>query len=136
MTEERHATVENRCAAVERLWLAVEGRDWIAARGSLVDHCTMTWPASGERFLDADAVVRVNAVYPEGWALRVVEINALADGRVHSVIEVRHGRARYLANSLFHFDGAFIDGIDEYWATAEAPPAWRDAATLGAYERF
>ncbi len=96
----------------------------------------MIWPASGERFFDADAVIRVNSVYPEGWALRAVEINALVDGRVHSVIEVRHGRARFLANSLFHFDGALIDGIDEYWASAEAPPAWRDAATLGAYERF
>jgi hypothetical protein len=136
VTDKRQATHQDRCAAVERLWRAFEGRDWLDARGVLVDRCTMTWHTSGERFLDADAVIRVNAVYPEGWALRVVEINALDDGRVHSVIEVRHAPARFLANSLFHFDGALIDSIDEYWATAEVPPAWRDAAPLGAHERF
>ena len=125
-----------RINTVASLWACFEARDWSGARGLLADDATMTWHVSGERLLDADAIIRVNAVYPEGWALRVLALNALQDGRVHSIVEVRHPPARFIANSLFRFEGRRIVQVDEYWSTAEAPPVWRTAATLGAYERF
>ena len=126
---------EHRCALVRALWAHVQARDWAAMRAVFADDATMAWPCSGERFLDADAIVRVNAIYPEGWNLRIVEVAALADGRVHSVVEVRHGERRFLANSLYRFNGARIAQIEEYWATAEPPAAWRTAAAIGAYQR-
>jgi hypothetical protein len=122
---------------VAALWASFEARDWAAARRLFSDAATLTWHASGERMLDADAIIRVNAIYPEGWSIRVIEINALTDGRAHSIIEVTHGASRFLANSLFRFDAAgLVVEVDEYWATVEAPPAWRTAAAIGAYERF
>ena len=96
----------------------------------------MTWPCSNERLLDADAIVRVNAIYPEGWTLHVHEVAALADGRVHAVVEVWHAGQRFFANSTYRFSGAQIAQVEEYWASVEAPPAWRTAAAIGAYERM
>jgi len=130
------ADVEHRCAQVRTLWAHMQARDWPVARALYADTATMVWPCSGERFLDADAIVRVNAVYPEGWGLRVVAVDALADGRVHSVVEVSQPPQRFFANSRFRFSGAQVVEIEEYWASAEPPPAWRTAAAIGAYERI
>jgi hypothetical protein len=122
---------------VHALWQRFEARDWMGARKLLRDDAALHWPTSGEHFDDADAAIRVQAIYPEGWAIRVIEVNALADGRVHSAIEVTHGTHRFFANSLFRFDepSGLIAGITEYWATFEPPPDWRTAAAIGAYRR-
>ena len=122
--------------AVHTFWARIEARDWAGVRRLLADAATLTWHASNERFLDADAIVRVNAIYPEGWQVRVVDVAARYDGRVHSIVEVRHGDARHFANSLFRFDGARVTQIDEYWSSVDAPPPWRNARAIGAYERF
>jgi uncharacterized damage-inducible protein DinB len=125
-----------RIATVAALWAAFEARDWAGARQLLADDATMTWHTSGERMLDADAMIRVNATYPEGWTVRVLALNALQDGRVHSIVEVTHPPARFIANSLFGLEGGRIVQVDEYWSTVEAPPAWRTAETIGAYQRY
>ena len=126
---------EHRCALVRTVWANVQARDWTAMRAMYADAATMHWPCSGETFLDADAIVRVNAIYPEGWALRIVAVDALADGRVHSVVEVTHGAQRLFANSIFRFDGACVAAVEEYWAGVEPPPAWRTASAIGAYQQ-
>ena len=128
--------MDTRIAAVRSLWTSFQARDWAAARRLFTDSASLTWHASGERMLDADAIIRVNATYPEGWSLRVLEVSALQDGRVHSVVEVRHPPQRFIANSLFRFEQECISQVDEYWSTAEPPPEWRTAASIGAYERF
>jgi GNAT superfamily N-acetyltransferase len=130
------ADAEHHCALVRTLWADVQARDWAALRARYADTATMRWPCSGEAFLDADAIVRVNAIYPEGWTLRIVEVNALADGRVHSVIEITQDDSRFLANSIFRFDAGRVAEVEEYWATVEPPPAWRTAAAIGAYQRI
>ncbi len=129
-------TMDNQLASVHALWSAFEARDWAAARRFFADNATLTWHTSGERMLNADAIIRVNAIYPEGWSIQVIEVNALQDGRVHSIIEVKHAPNRFIANSLFRFEQRLIAQIDEYWSTVEAPPDWRNAAAIGAYERF
>ena len=122
--------------AVRSLWTLFQARDWTTARALFADNAVMTWHASGERLLNADAIIRVNAVYPEGWRIRIVEVNALQDGRVHSVVEVSHPPGLFIANSLFRFDQERIVQVDEYWATVEAAPAWRTPERIGAYQRF
>ena len=128
--------MDTHIATVRSLWALFQARDWAAARRLFADTATLTWHTSGERMLNADAIIRVNAVYPEGWRIRVIEMNALQDGRVHSVMEVSHPPARFIANSLFRFERGQIAQVDEYWGTVEAPPAWRTADVIGAYERF
>ena len=128
---------QHRHDQIVALWTRFEARDWVGARSLFADGATLVWHTSGERFLDADAIIRVNAIYPEGWVIRIVEVNPLCDGRMHSIIEVSHGAQRFLANSLFRFDAqGLIDKVDEYFATFELPPAWRTAEAIGAYERF
>ncbi len=121
---------EHRCALVRALWAHVQARDWAAMRAAYTDDAVMTWPVTGERFSGADLIVRVNAEYPEGWQVEVKEIDALIDGRVHSIVEVPHGNDRHFANSRFAFHGTRITAVHEHWATGHAPPAWRDC--LGA----
>jgi len=106
-------------------------RDWAGARALLADDATCTWWTSRERFAGADAVVHVNAVYPEGWRIVVLEAHALADGRVITLVRVDHGAACFYATSWFTFAGNRIGAIEEYWATGEAPPAWRERGLPG-----
>ena len=126
---------EHRCALVRTLWAHMQARDWAAVRAAFADAAVMDWPCTGERLLDADAIVRANATYPEGWQIRVVDVDALADGRVRSVVEVVHPPQRFFASSTFRLAGAEVVEAEEYWATCEPPPAWRNAASIGAYER-
>jgi hypothetical protein len=128
--------MDRQLATVHALWSSFEARDWSAARRLFTHDATLTWHTSGERMLNADAIIRVNAIYPDGWNIRVLEVNALQDGRVHSIIEVKHPPNQFIANSLFRFEQNLIAQIDEYWGTVEAPPAWRTTGAIGAYERF
>ena len=126
---------EHRCALVRTLWAHVQARDWVAMRAAFASDAVMDWPCTGERLLDADAIVCANAIYPEGWQIRIVAVDALADGRAHSVVEVTHPPQRFFANSTFRFVGSQVAAAEEYWATVQTPPEWRNAATIGAYER-
>jgi len=125
----------HHAATVRALWASFQARDWAAARRFLADDATLFWRASGEQLLDADAIIRVQVIYPEGWTLHVVDVTPMADGRVHSLVEVRHGDACFLAHTLWRFRGALVVQADETWATWEAPPAWRTAQAIGAYRR-
>ncbi|MCK6426170.1 MAG: hypothetical protein L6Q75_13910 [Burkholderiaceae bacterium] len=122
-------------STVRAFWHGLSLRDWAGARALLRDDATMHWVTSGEHYDDADAIIRVQVLYPEGWVLRVLNVDALADGRVHSVVEVCQDGRRYYANSRFCLEGGRIRQITEHWATWEAPPAWRTAERLGAYHR-
>lgn len=53
-------------STVQALWDRFERRDWPAARRLLADDAVMTWICSAERFHSGDAVIAVNAAYPEG----------------------------------------------------------------------
>jgi GNAT superfamily N-acetyltransferase len=130
------ADIEHRCALVRAYWAHIQARDWTAMHAALAGDATMDWPCTSERFEGAGLIVRVNAEYPEGWTIRQHAVDALADGRVHSVAELVHPPHRFFAHSRFAFDGARIGSVVEHWGQAEEPPAWRSAAALGAgYKR-
>ncbi len=122
---------EHRCATVRTLWAHMQARDWAAARLCYADGALMHWPCTQERFEGADTVICVNAQYPEGWSIHVIAVDAMADGRVQSVVRVDHGEHSFFANSCFGFDGLLIVEVTEYWGMAEDPPAWRNAERLG-----
>ncbi len=116
-----------RPARVGALWQAYEARDWAAAQALFAPDAVCDWWTSGERFTGAAAIVGVNAAYPEGWHIELLALDELVDGRVHSLVRVDHGPQSFHANSFFRFDTeGRIAGIEEFWATFEAPPAWRD----------
>lgn len=125
----------NAVDTVQALWARFQARDWAGARQLLKDDAQLHWVTSGEHLEDADAIIRVQAIYPEGWTLQVHAVDALANGQVHSVVEVRQDGQRFFANSRFRFEGGLIAEITEYWGTWEAPPAWRTAEAIGAYRR-
>ncbi len=128
--------VEHRCARVRTHWAHVQARDWVAMRAGLEAHATMHWPSTRERFLDADAIVKINALYPEGWTLHVDSVNALADDRVMSDVRVAHESQMFLAGSVFSLDAqGLITAIREQWSQVEPPPTWRTGAVLGAYSQ-
>jgi GNAT superfamily N-acetyltransferase len=127
---------EHRCALVRALWAHVQARDWAAMRASFAADATLDWPCTAERLVGADVIVRVNAEYPEGWTVRMQAVDALADGRVHSLVEVIHPPQRFFAHSRFVFDGARIASAVEHWGQCEAPPPWRSAEAFGpGYQR-
>lgn len=126
---------EEALALVQRWWSCVAASDWLGARVLLHDDATMHWVTSAEHFDDADAIVRVNEIYPSGWELTLQEVAVLADGRVHAVVEVRQDGQRFSGHSRAVVDAGKIRSFTEWWATHDSPPAWRTAETIGAYRR-
>ncbi|MBI5258243.1 MAG: GNAT family N-acetyltransferase [Burkholderiales bacterium] len=122
--------------AVRALWHAIEARDWPAARALLRDDLHVTWWTSGERFAGADAFIELQRRFPEGWAIRLVECERLEDGRVMSLVRVDHPPQVFFATSFFTVDDGRVIGLDEYWATMEAPPAWRAPGAIAGSTRF
>ena len=113
-------------AQIHRFWALVEARRWDEVRALLSPAAQAVWWVTRERFDGAAAFVHVNAVYPEGWAIRLLECNSLPDGRVHSLVRVDHGEASFYANSFFTLEAGLIVRIDEYWSDVQAAPPWRD----------
>jgi ribosomal protein S18 acetylase RimI-like enzyme len=122
--------------AVRAWWAAVQARDWEAARAGLHAHLQAVWWTSGERFKGADAFVEVQSRYPEGWAIRLLEVSPLQDGRIVSVVRVDQEPNHFFATSFFRVDDGLIAAIEEYWATLEPPPAWRRAAPQPGWHRL
>jgi GNAT superfamily N-acetyltransferase len=120
---------------VRALWAAMQARDWLAARALLRDDLQSTWWTSGEHIAGADSYIAIQAAYPEGWAIRLREAARLDDGRVLTVTRVDHPPAHFYATALFRVDDGLIAGIDEYWSTVEAPPAWRQPARFAGLSR-
>jgi GNAT superfamily N-acetyltransferase len=122
---------EHRCALVRALWAHVQARDWAGMRDAFTDDAVLHWPVTRERFDGADMIVRVNVEYPEGWTIAVKAVDAMADGRVHALVEVTHDGITFFNNARCSFRGTRIARAVEHWATAETPPAWRNAAAFG-----
>lgn len=121
---------------VRSMWSAFQARDWAAARALMRDDLGAVWWTSGERFASAEAFVAVQAKYPEGWKIQLIECERLEDGRVMSLVRVDHAPYIYYATSFFRVDDGLIIGVDEYWATAEAPPSWRTPQAIPGLTRF
>lgn len=128
--------VAGPCAPIRALWAAFEARDWPRARRLLRDDLQAVWWTSGERFTNADVFIRAQAEYPEGWSIRLIECEALQGGRVMSVVRIDHAPQHFYATSLFSLERGLITAIDEYWATAEPAPAWREALDADGRQRF
>jgi GNAT superfamily N-acetyltransferase len=122
--------------AVRALWTAFQARDWPMARALLHNDLQASWWASGERFAGADAFIEVNARYPEGWTIHVIDVAMLRDGRVMSVVRVDHPPRSFFATSFYLTDDGLITAIDEYWATRQAPPDWRSLGAIAGATRF
>ena len=115
---------------VHRFWSLFQARRWADAQALLSAEACCPWPVTRERFDGPAAIIHVNAVYPEGWGIHLLALNALADGRVHSLLRVDHGADSFYANSFFSLDvKGQITRIEEFWSDVLEPPAWRrDAA--------
>jgi GNAT superfamily N-acetyltransferase len=111
---------------VSNVWSFFQARDWAAARALMHDDLQVQWWASGETLHGADTYIAVNAEYPEGWTIHLVETSLLADGRVLALARVDHPpHATFLVQQIMRVrDGRLLQGT-ELWATCEAAPAWR-----------
>ena len=121
---------------VRKLWQLYERRDWTEAEKLFAPDAEMTWHTSGERFSGASAIIEVNRIYPEGWAIEVLETTELTDGRVLSVVKVSHPPNLFFAVSFFTVEDYKIQKIDEFWATFENPPDWRNPENIKGYQRL
>lgn len=110
---------------VGRFWAATQARDWALAQSLLAPDVVCRWWATGERFEGAAAVVKVNAVYPEGWTIFLLALHKLGPDQVLSLVRVEQDGRAFWANSRFLLAEAGIQAIDEYWSDQAAAPAWR-----------
>jgi GNAT superfamily N-acetyltransferase len=130
----RRAPCASPLDVLRQLWQRIQARDWSGARALLHDDAQVQWWASGEQ-MSADAFIAVNAAYPEGWSIELLQLQALNDGRVMSLVRVPHAGAVFMAHSLASVRHGRIARLHELWATCEAPPAWREPARFAGLQR-
>jgi len=133
--EYRRAPAADPLQAVRALWACVQARDWKAARQLLHDDLQVQWWASGETIVDADTFIAVNAEYPEGWTIQLVNVAVMQDGRVLSMARVDHPPAHFLVQSCARVRSGRVARLEELWATCEAPPPWRHGARFPGLHR-
>jgi hypothetical protein len=95
--------------AAERLWRALETRDWDALRAQLHPHATIQWPHSGER-LSVEEYVAAQQARP---ADRAVAVRRVAGGGELVAVEATVGEAR--CAGFYDLHGARIESATEYW---------------------
>lgn len=120
---------------VTAFWDTLQRRAWSEVRGLLADDVTLRWPVSGESIRGAEGVVRVNAIYPEGWTITVDRVQSTGPASVLSIVRVDHPPHAFYAVSLFEIADARIRDMEEYWSTVEEPPAWRTPDAIPGYAR-
>ena len=134
--EYRRAPAADPVQVVRQLWARLQSRDWAGARQLLHDDALVHWWATGETLSGGDAFIAVQAEYPEGWTIHVLQVAALQDGRVLSMARVDHPPGTYLVQSTLRVrDGRIAHG-DELWATCEPPPAWRTPERFAGLQRM
>lgn len=134
--EYRRAPAADPVTVVRQLWARLQARDWAGARQLLHDEAAFRWWASGETIRGGDTFIAVQAGYPEGWTIHLLQVAVLQDGRVQSMARVDHPPASYLVQSTVRVrDGRIAHG-EELWATCEAPPAWRTPVRFPGLQRM
>lgn len=123
-------------SVVRELWACFQARDWAAARRLVKDDAILHWWASGETLRGGDAFIAVNAEYPEGWTIHLLQVAALQDGRVLSMARVDHPPGTFLVQSTVRVRNGRIAHGEELWATCVEPPAWRTPESFAGLQRM
>ncbi|MGN6743322.1 MAG: nuclear transport factor 2 family protein [Amnibacterium sp.] len=111
---------------VRTMWARIDARDWDGVRALLHPDITLEYPVTNEVFRGADAVIAINAEYPDGWRVRPRTFLLTGDAVVAEV-DVPMGRTPFRSVGIWEVhDGAVVSGR-EYWVQpgSEEAPAWR-----------
>jgi ketosteroid isomerase-like protein len=116
---------------VRALWDRMQERNWSGVRALLADELVVEWPVTAEVIDGPETFVRVNAEYPEGWSVRVLDVVADGDTAVSEVEVVQEGVGVFRAVSLWRVQGGVVVRGREYWTSpgSEEPPSWRAGTT-------
>jgi len=110
---------------VHRFFERMEARDWDGAGELLSPELHIEFTETGERF-DGPNFLAMNAAYPEGWSIDVVEV--ISDGdRVAAQVRVDHIEDVFWCAGFYTVrDGVVVDGT-EHWVTerSQSAPEWR-----------
>lgn len=110
---------------VRAFFESMEARDWLGAEKLLSPSVHVEFTETGERF-DGPNFLAMNAAYPEGWSIEVVETISTQD-RVAAQVRVAHGDDVFWCSGFYTVtDGVIATGV-EHWVTerSQPAPAWR-----------
>lgn len=112
---------------VRAYWERMRERNWDGVRATLASDAVAVWPETNERFAGAEAIVRVNAEYPEGWDIRVLRLVESGDTVVAEVEVPHEGVGVFRVAAFTEVVDGLIARSMEYWVQVGGaePPAWR-----------
>jgi ketosteroid isomerase-like protein len=117
---------------VRAFWERMQERDWDGVRAMLAPDAVAVWAETNERFAGRDAIVRVNAEYPEGWEICVLRLVEQGNTVVAEVEVPQEGVGVFRVAAFMEVEDGRIARSMEYWVQVGGaePPAWRaDLAT-------
>lgn len=111
---------------VQSMWARIDARDWDGLRSVLHPDIVLEYPVTNELFRGADAVVAINAEYPEGWSVHPRTF-FLAGAAVVAEVDVPLGSTTFRSVGIWEVQDGAVVSAKEYWVQpgSEEPPAWR-----------
>ena len=113
-------------AVVQEMWARIDARDSDGLRALLHPDVVLEYPMTNELFHGADAVVAINAEYPEGWSVHPLAFQVTGDV-VLAEVDVPLGSSTFRSVGIWETRGGVIVSAKEYWVApgSEEPPEWR-----------
>src|SRR5512138_3839162 len=119
------ATADPNRATLERMFAALQARDWDALTADFADDFVQEWPQSGERITGREHCLTIYRNYPGGPPS--IEPKRLTGGGDAWTVEslMRYGDKAVHGISVFEFRDGKVIAERDYWADPFEPPAWR-----------
>lgn len=104
--------------AVERLWRALEARDWTAAAAQLHPGAVIEWPHEARRFAAADDFITAWRMTPEDQHVQVREVLSQTKS-VAVLARIDHGASTLHCAAFYELHDGRIARGTEVWAHAD-----------------
>lgn len=102
-------------------------KDWASVKETLAGDVEVFWPATREVIRGRQNVVAVNAEYPTGWSIEVLNVYSAGEVIVSEVQVPQEGVGVFRVVSLWTVVDNLIVSGREYWIAygGDDVPAWR-----------
>lgn len=112
---------------IRSLWEQIDARNWDGLHDLLAPQVQIHWPASREIITGRESFVAVQAEYPDGWSIELLDAIA-AGGRGATEVQVPFtGGEMFRVSSWWTVENGLITAGTEYWISIgqDESPQWR-----------
>lgn len=106
------------------LWDIIERREFSELKNFYNSQAKISFPNTGELFLNLDAFIEFNEKYPSNFSCKIEKILENFEHTV-AIIKVFNSDVSYYCTAFYSFSDKKINKAVEYWSENVEVPSWR-----------